>query len=151
MALLSTGNELVEAPGALAAGQIYDTNRPMLALMLEAAGAEVTDLGIVRDDPDEIVSTLVAAASEHDLLVSSGGASVGFADRLTRAASQRGFLEFWKLEMQPGKPIGFGDVDHCPILLLPGNPLAAAVSCALFGRPIVTRLESRSPRGHSFL
>lgn len=151
VALLSTGDELVESPGPLAAGQIYDTNRPMLKLMLEAAGADVTDLGIVRDDPNAIVSALVAAASEHDLIVSSGGASEGFADHLARAVSQRGFLEFWKLDMRPGKPIGFGDVDHCPILLLPGNPLAAAVGCALFGRSIVMRLEGKTPGDRSVL
>ncbi len=143
VALLSTGNELVQSPGSLEAGQIYDTNRPMLSRMLQEAGAEVTDLGIAADDPETILKRLVDAAGNHDLLISSGGASVGFADHLTRIVSRRGYLEFWKLAMRPGKPIGFGDIDDCPILLLPGNPLAAAAGFALMGRAIIARLEGR--------
>lgn len=143
VAVLSTGDELVQSPGTLTTGQIFDSNRPMLAHMLQAAGAEVTDLGIVRDDPDAILARLVEAAADHDLILSSGGASVGFADHLTRIVSRRGFLEFWKLDMRPGKPLGFGDIDDCPILLLPGNPLAAAVGFVLVGRPILARLEGR--------
>lgn len=145
VALLSTGNELVDSPGFLKSGQIYDTNRPMLSRMLQAAGAEVTDLGIAADDPQAILAKLVEAASGHDLLVSSGGASVGFADHLTQIVSRRGFLEFWKLDLRPGKPIGFGDVDDCPILLLPGNPFAAAVGFNLLGRAIIACLEGTKP------
>lgn len=147
VALLSTGNELVESPGALEAGLIYDSNRPMLSRMLQAAGAVVTDLGIAKDDPAAIAARLVGAASDHDLLISSGGAPVGFADHLTQIISRRGYLEFWRLAMRPGKPIGFGDVDDCPTLLQPGNPLAAAAGFALIGRAILARLESRPPAG----
>ncbi|WP_439628438.1 molybdopterin molybdotransferase MoeA [Shinella sp.] len=143
VALLSTGDELLQSPGSLEAGQIYDTNRPMLSRMLQDAGAEVTDLGIAADDPETILKRLVDAAGNHDLLISSGGASVGFADHLTRIVSRRGYLEFWKLAMRPGKPIGFGDIDDCPMLLLPGNPLAAAAGFALMGRAIIARLEGR--------
>ena len=151
VALLSTGDELVQSPDKLANGQIFDTNRPMLLHMLRAAGADVTDLGIVGDDPEAILSRLIDAAAGHDLLISSGGASVGFADHLTRIVSQRGFLEFWKLDMRPGKPVGFGDIDDCPILLLPGNPLAAAVGFTLVGRPILARLEGRSRESEDLL
>lgn len=147
VALLSTGDELVESPGFLEAGQIYDTNRPMLAQMLRAAGALVTDLGIARDNPEAILAKLVEAAGAHDLLISSGGASAGFADHLTQVISRRGYLEFWRLDMRPGKPIGFGDIDDCPILLLPGNPLAAAAGFALLGRAIIARLEGRTWAG----
>ena len=147
VALLSTGDELIDSPGFLEAGQIYDTNRPMLAQMLKAAGAEVTDLGIAGDDPEAILAKLVEAAGGHDLLISSGGASAGFADHLTQVIARRGYLEFWRLDMQPGKPIGFGDIDDCPILLLPGNPLAAAAGFALIGRSIVARLEGRTLDG----
>jgi len=151
VALLSTGDELVDAPGSLNIGQIYDSNRPMLSLMLDAAGADVTDLGIVRDDRDHLLETLVSAAADHDLIISSGGASAGFADHLTHAVSQRGRLEFWKLDMRPGKPIGFGDIDHCPILILPGNPVAAAAGCAVLGRGIVQRLAGRNTEISSML
>ena len=147
VALLSTGDELVESPGAPGTARIHDSNRPMLARMLQAAGAEVTDLGIAPDAPEAIAGRLVGAAGGHDLLVSSGGASVGFADHLTRIIARRGYLEFWKLAMRPGKPIGFGDIDDCPILLLPGNPLAAAAGFALIGRAILARLEGRVTAG----
>jgi molybdopterin molybdotransferase len=140
VAILSTGDELVENPGFPEPGQIFDTNRPMLIRMLEATGADVTDLGMVRDDPEAILQKLVAAAPDHDLLVSTGGASAGFADHLTEVISRRGYLEFWKLDMRPGKPVGFGDIDDCPILLLPGNPLAAAAGFALLGRAVIARL-----------
>lgn len=143
VALLSTGDELVDSPGSLAAGQVFDSNRPMLSHMLLAAGAAVTDLGMAHDDPEVILERLVEAAADHDFLISSGGASVGFADHLARVVSRRGFLEFWKLDMRPGKPVGFGDIDDCPILLLPGNPLAAAVGFALLGRAVLARLEGR--------
>ncbi len=148
VALLSTGNELVDSPGFLERGQIYDTNRPMLARMLQSSGVEVTDLGIAPDDPEAILARLVDAAAGHDLLISSGGASVGFADHLTQIVSRRGFLEFWKLALRPGKPIGFGDIDDCPILLLPGNPFAAAVGFKLIGREIIARLEGRGSAHH---
>ncbi len=144
VALLSTGNELVDSPGFLENGQIYDTNRPMLSRMLRAAGADVTDFGISWDDPEAILARLVEAAGSHDLLVSSGGASVGFADHLTQIVSRRGFLEFWMLDLRPGKPIGLGDIDDCPILLLPGNPFAAAVGFNLMGRAILARLEGKA-------
>lgn len=149
--LLSTGDELRDIPEPLARGQLYDTNRPMLSMMLNAADAEVTDLGIVRDNADALLETLVTAAPMHDLLISSGGASAGFADHLTRAVSKRGHLEFWKLNMRPGKPIGFGDIDDCPILVLPGNPLAAAAGFALLGRPLIRHLSGGAPDDHSHL
>lgn len=139
VALLSTGDELVDDLRPLSRGEIYDTNWPMLSILLENAGAEVTDLGIIRDDPGPIVSTLVTAAADHDFIVSSGNASAGFADHLAKAVRQRGYLEFWKLDMRPGKPVGFGDIDHCPILLLPGNPVAAASGFAIIGRFILDR------------
>ncbi len=143
VAILSTGDELGGGGEQLPPGRIDGTNRPMLRLMLERAGADVTDLGIVIDDPKEIVSALVSAAAGHDLLISSGGASAGFADHLTAAVSQRGYLEFWKLDIRPGKPVGFGDIDDCPILLLPGNPVAAA-GFVLLGRALIEKIGGES-------
>lgn len=140
VALLSTGNELFDLPHLLAPGQIHDTNRPMLRQMLQDAGVHVTDLGIVADDPTAIVSILAYAAKSHDLIVTSGGASAGFADHLARAIQEKGTLEFWKLDMRPGKPIGFGEINGIPILVLPGNPVAAAAGFAIIGRTIIARL-----------
>lgn len=143
VAVLSTGNELQDAPRPLATGQIYDTNRPMLMWMLAQAGADVTDLGIIRDDPDAILSALASAAETHDLLITSGGASEGFADHLSKVVASHGSLEFWRLNMRPGKPIGFGEIELCPILVLPGNPVAAAAGFATLGRAIIQGLEGK--------
>ncbi len=140
VALVSTGNELCDGPAPLPPGRIRDTNRPMLARMLAAAGAEVSDLGILRDEPRALEEALIHAAAGHDLIVTTGGASSGLADLLAQTVSRRGFLEFWKLQMRLGKPVGFGDIDDCPILVLPGNPVAAAVDFALLGRPLLARL-----------
>ena len=140
VAVLSTGDELVPAGMALGPAQIHDTNRPMLCQMIAGLGCEVTDLGICGDNRDHILRLLIDAAASHDLIVPSGGASVGVADHLTGMVRQRGCLEFWKLAMRPGKPVGFGDIDDCPILVLPGNPVAAAVDFALLGRPLIARL-----------
>lgn len=148
MALLSTGDELVDGSRELVPGEIYDTNRPLLSILLARAGASVTDLGIVRDDPDLIVAALISAAPEHDFIISSGGASAGFADHLADAVRRRGYLEFWKLNMRPGKPIGFGDIDDCPILLLPGNPVAAVSGFAIIGRFVINLLQGYAGEHH---
>lgn len=141
VALLSNGNELVDGTDHLADGQIYDTNRPMLRSMLVAAGADVKDLGITEDEPRAVERALMSATREHALIVSSGGASSGFADHLMSALGRLGNVTFWKLNMRPGKPIGFGMIGECPILILPGNPVAAAAGFAIVGRVILRKLN----------
>lgn len=141
VALVSTGDELREGPAAPGPGEIADSNRPMLRAMLAAAGCEVRDLGIVADDAERILGALVDAAQGCDLIVTSGGASSGATDHLRRSIGRRGFLEFWRLALRPGRPVGFGDIDDCPILALPGNPMAAAVGFVLLGRPLVALLS----------
>jgi molybdopterin molybdotransferase len=88
-----------------------------------------------------LLKLLIDAAAEVDLIVTSGGASVGLADYMTRLIGQRGYLEFWKLPMRCGRPAGLGDIDDCPILALPGNPMAAAVAFTLIGRWLVAQLS----------
>lgn len=141
VALLSVGDEVREGFAELAPGEIADSNRPMLRAMLEAAGCAVRDLGVLRDEPDRLLAALIDAAWESDLIVTSGGASAGATDHLQRLISRRGCLEFRNLALRPGGPVGFGDVDDCPILALPGNPMAAAVAFALLGRPLVAILS----------
>jgi molybdopterin molybdotransferase len=141
VALLSVGDELRDGRSELRPGEVVDSNRPMLRAMLEAAGCAVQDLGLLPDDPDRIVAVLIAAAQENDLVVTSGGASAGVTDHLRRLIARRGCLEFWRLALRPGRPVGFGDIDDCPILALPGNPMAAAVAFVLLGRPLVARLS----------
>lgn len=140
VAVLSTGDELQPAGNSLDHGQITDTNGPFLRRQLARLGCLVDDRGIVPDDRDKLLATLVAAAANNDLIITSGGASVGAEDHLKQLISKRGYLEFWRLRMKPGKPVGLGDVDDCPVLLLPGNPVAAAVAFHFLGQPLVSRL-----------
>lgn len=141
VALLSVGDELSDEDGSSRRGGIVDSNRPMLRGWLESLGCVVEDLGIVPDSAETLLQRLIDAAANADLIVTSGGASVGPADHLARLIVRRGYLEFWKLEMKPGKPVGFGDIDDCPILALPGNPFAAATAFLLIGRVLIAQLS----------
>lgn len=159
VALLSTGDEVREPGSPLCAGEIWDANRWLLASLLEALGCRVSDLGIRPDDADAIESALAAAAQDHDLIVTSGGMSVGSEDHLAEVIRRHGSLETQTLAIKPGKPVGLGDIDDCPILALPGNPVAAAVAFVAFGRSLVLRLAGathedpvsfRLPSGFSY-
>lgn len=151
--LVSTGDEVTEPGLPLKPGQIWDANRSLLKGLLRACGCEIIDLGIVPDEAEDIEAALTAAAPRCDLLVSSGGMSVGSGDYMRRIIEQRGFLEVWPLAIKPGKPVGFGDIDDCPILALPGNTVAAAVTFIAFGQPIVDHLAgvTERPRDTLFL
>lgn len=138
--LLSTGDEVTEPGDQLAPGQIWDSNRPLLKGLLASLGCDVVDLGIVADHDTKIESMLLDAASQCDFLVTSGGMSVGDGDYMRSVIERRGYLEVWPLAIKPGKPVGFGDIDDCPILALPGNSVAAALTFIAFGRPIVDHL-----------
>lgn len=122
-----------------------------LRVVLLSVGDELSEgmeplkeVGIVPDSADTLLQRLVDAAAEADLIVTSGGASVGPADHLARLIVRRGYLEFWKLAMRPGKPVGLGDIDDCPILALPGNPFAAATAFTLIGRTLIARLSGNA-------
>jgi molybdopterin molybdotransferase len=147
--LLSTGNEVHETGVPIAEHQIWDANRWLLRGLIESLGCEVTDLGIAPDDVDEIERTLSTVAQDLDLLITSGGMSVSDEDHVRSVIRRRGSLDIWRLAIKPGKPVGFGDIDDCPILALPGNPVAAAVTFIAFGRSIVLGLAGgidQSPR-----
>jgi molybdopterin molybdotransferase len=109
-------------------------------------GCDVVDGGILRDDPERQIAALMSAAAESDLIVTSGGASVGEEDHLTQVIRRRGHLEVWRLKIKPGKPVGLGDIDDCPILALPGNPVAAAMNCLMLGTPLVAALSGARDR-----
>jgi len=138
--LFSTGDEVRDPGVVLLPGQIWDANRWMLRNLLEGMGCRVADLGVLADDAGAVEYALQAAAHDHDLLVTSGGISVGAEDHLCRVVRRRGTLDIWRLAIKPGKPVGFGDIDTCPILALPGNPMAAMVLFMVLGRNIVLRL-----------
>jgi molybdopterin molybdotransferase len=151
VALFSTGDELRGPHESIGPGQIADANRPLLKGLLEQLGCEVEDGGILRDDPETQVARLIDAAARRDLIVTSGGASVGEEDHLTRVIRSRGSLEVWWLKIKPGKPVCLGDIDDCPILALPGNPVAAALTFLMLGTPLVARLSGAAELGPRLL
>lgn len=132
--VLSTGDELVER-GALAPGQIRDSNRPMLIALAEAAGVEVVDLGLARDDEDLIVGVLDDAFARCDAVLTSGGVSVGDYDYVKAALDRFGSLEWRQIAIKPAKPLAFGVVRGVPVFGLPGNPVSSLVAFELFARP----------------
>ncbi|MGW8374507.1 gephyrin-like molybdotransferase Glp [Streptomyces sp. ODS28] len=149
--VLSTGSELVQPGEQLGPGQIHDSNSFVLAAAARAAGAIGYRVGAVSDDPDTLRSTLEDQLIRADIVVTSGGVSVGAYDVVKEALSQidaaDGSVEFRKLAMQPGKPQGFGLIgsERTPILTLPGNPVSSYVSFELFVRPAIRALMGRDP------
>jgi len=140
VALFSTGDELASPPEELSNGQIYDANRPLLHSLLASAAVTVIDLGIRRDTKIDIDQALFEAEGA-DLIVSSGGVSVGEADYVRHALQQRGSVDLWKIAMKPGRPLTFGiSAAGQPYFGLPGNPVSAALTALLFVKPAVRYL-----------
>ncbi len=139
--LFSTGDELREPGTAKPDGAIYDANRYTVAAQLDALGAEVRDLGILPDQPDATRAALEQAAGTADLLITSGGVSVGEEDHVKAVVTALGAIDLWKLAIKPGKPLALGRVGDTPFLGLPGNPVSAMVTFMLVGRPLVLRLS----------
>jgi len=145
VALLSTGDE-VRAPGELLRrGQIHDANRYILAGLLERIGVDVSDRGIVRDDPARLNDALQRAAAESDLIVTSGGVSTGEEDHVRTAIANHGSLYFWRLAIKPGRPVAMGQIGATPLAGLPGNPVAALLTFALVARPMIEALGGATP------
>lgn len=135
VALLTTGDELV-APGTqLQVGQVYNSNYFMLAGLVEALGMQVVDLGQARDQQEQTVERLRAAAAQADCIVSTGGVSVGEEDHVRGAVEKLGRISLWKLAIKPGKPFAFGKVLDKPFFGLPGNPVSGFVTFAFLVRP----------------
>ncbi|MFC5695511.1 gephyrin-like molybdotransferase Glp [Pseudomonas sp. GCM10022186] len=144
VALLSSGNELREPGQALAPGQIYNANRYSLDGVLRSLGLEVHDGGILVDELAASRDALGLAASEADVLVTSGGVSVGEEDHLKQAVRELGELHLWRLAIQPGKPLAFGTVCGKPWIGLPGNPAAALITALVVARPFLLRAQGRA-------
>ncbi|MGC2857693.1 gephyrin-like molybdotransferase Glp [Novispirillum sp. DQ9] len=141
VAVLSTGNELREGSGPLPHGCIFDSNRHSVAALLRRFGCQVTDFGIVTDEPDIIQTVLADAAAGHDMVVTSGGMSVGEEDHVKGAVRGLGHLDFWRVALKPGKPVAIGRIRDAVFLGLPGNPVSALVTFLLLGGPLVLRLS----------
>lgn len=138
VALFSTGDELTDPPAPLAPGRIYDANRFMLAALLRRLGAEVTDGGILPDDPAATAAAL--AGTGADLILTSGGVSTGEEDHVRAAIEAAGTLAFWRVAIKPGRPVALGRIGETPLLGLPGNPVAALITLTALGRPLIDRL-----------
>ncbi|MBX0117394.1 molybdopterin molybdotransferase MoeA, partial [Salmonella enterica subsp. enterica serovar Typhi] len=140
VALFSTGDEL-QLPGQLLeAGQIYDTNRLTIHLMLQQLGCEVINLGIIPDDPGKLRAAFVDADSQADVVISSGGVSVGEADYTKTILEELGEIAFWKLAIKPGKPFAFGKLSNSWFCGLPGNPVSAALTFYQLVQPLLAKL-----------
>ena len=139
VACFFTGDELVAPGEMLGAGQIYNSNRYLLSGLLHGLGCELIDLGIVPDTLAATTDTLRRAAHEADVVVTSGGVSVGEADYVKAAVEALGRIELWKVAMKPGKPLVYGRVGGADFLGLPGNPVSAFVTFCLFVRPFLLR------------
>jgi len=151
VALLSTGDELVMPGQPLKPGAIYNSNRFMLRALLQAAGCEATDLGIVPDQLQATRDALRVAASGHDLIISTGGVSVGEEDHLRPAVRAEGRLELWQIAIKPGKPLAFGEVKADPgsaalFIGLPGNPVSSFVTFLLAVAPVLKALQGADAR-----
>ena len=140
VALFSTGNELREPGAAASPGAVYDANRFALTGLLEQLGCAVSDLGILPDDRATITRALAAAGESHDLVLTSGGVSVGDEDHVRAAVESLGQIHFWRLAIKPGRPVALGQIGRTPFVGLPGNPVAVMVTFLRFARPMIDRL-----------
>lgn len=140
VAVFSTGDELTEPGMPLAPAAIYDANRALLRAMVARAGAEVVDLGILRDERDSLARRLADAAGSCDLVLTSGGVSTGEEDHVKAAVEQAGELAFWRIGIKPGRPVALGRVGATPFIGLPGNPVAVFVTFAFVARAMIARL-----------
>lgn len=141
VAALSTGDELVDPGAPLGNGQIYNSNRFIMAGMIERLGFEFVDGGIVPDDFDITKDKLSAAAQQADVVITSGGVSVGDADYVKPAVDELGHLDVWSLAMKPGKPVAFGHIKGTPFFGLPGNPVSVFVGFLVLIKPYLQAMQ----------
>ena len=134
VAFFSTGDELASVGKTLQTGQVYDSNRYTLFGMLSRLGLAVIDLGAIPDDPDLLETTLLSASSQADVVITSGGVSVGEADYMKLLLAKHGQVVFWKIAMKPGRPLAYGKIGNAHYFGLPGNPVAVMVTFYQFVR-----------------
>jgi len=135
VAILSTGDELVEPGESAGPGQIYNSNRFIMKGQLSAWGFDVADLGVARDTPDAVRESMTRAAQQADVIITSGGVSVGEEDHVKGVVESLGSLDLWRIAIKPGKPLAFGRVLGKPFIGLPGNPVSVFVTLLVIARP----------------
>ncbi|HET8807270.1 MAG TPA: bifunctional molybdopterin-guanine dinucleotide biosynthesis adaptor protein MobB/molybdopterin molybdotransferase MoeA [Methylophaga sp.] len=141
VAFFSTGDELKSIGETLSPGDIYDSNRYTLFAMLEQAGVDILDMGVVKDDQKAIRSALQSAADNADVVITSGGVSVGDADYIKPLLAELGQMNFWKIAMKPGRPLTFGYLLNTPFFGLPGNPVSVMVTFYQFVLPALQKMS----------
>ncbi|MGB1254971.1 MAG: gephyrin-like molybdotransferase Glp [Thiolinea sp.] len=144
VAFFSTGDELKAIGEPLTAGDIYDSNRYTLHGMLQQLDVEIIDIGVVRDTANDVEQAFISASQRADVLITSGGVSVGDADFVTATLEKLGEVNFWKMAMKPGKPLAHGKLDQCLFFGLPGNPVSVMATFLLFARPAILKLRGEN-------
>lgn len=141
VATFFTGDEIVEPGNQLGPGQIYNSNKYTLQGLLQTTGCEIIDLGIVPDTLDATIEVLKRASESADLVITSGGVSVGEEDYVRIALEQLGELTMWRIAMKPGKPVAYGHVKDAIFMGLPGNPVSVFVTFLIFARPLILKMQ----------
>jgi molybdopterin molybdotransferase len=138
--IFSSGDEILRPGEAFSEGKVYDANAPMLQGLVQAAGAEAVDLGVLPDKADLVRAALSEASHTHHAIIVSGGASQGQEDHVAPAIDALGKRHLWQIAIKPGRPMSFGQIDDCVVLGLPGNPVAVFVCFLIYVRPVLARL-----------
>jgi molybdopterin molybdotransferase len=147
IAIISTGDEVVDVGESLQPGQIRNSNGYLLEAAIRQAGAEPHRLGVARDTVESLREKF-SQAMQYDFIITSGGVSVGDFDLVKNIMAEQGAINFWRINMRPGKPVAFGHIGNIPLLGLPGNPVSAAVTFELFARPIIRKMLGHTRLQH---
>tara|TARA_R110002049_G_scaffold13509_3_gene58660 strand:- start:10384 stop:11652 length:1269 start_codon:yes stop_codon:yes gene_type:complete len=145
-AFFSTGDELVSIGKPLEVGQIYDSNRYTLWSMLTRIGVEINDLGVIRDTPEAVEAAFLKASENADIVITSGGVSVGDADFVKDTLEKLGEVNFWKVAMKPGRPLAFGKIKDAYFFGLPGNPVSVMVTFYIFVQAAIEKMMGHDPK-----
>jgi len=144
VAIISTGDELKNVDESLGEGQIYDSNRYTIYCMLHRLGVEIIDYGIIKDDPSSIREAFINAAKTTDVVITSGGVSVGDADFVKQTLEELGTINFWKIAMKPGRPLAVGQIKDAFFFGLPGNPVSAMVTFYQYIQPAIRKIMGQT-------